>query len=550
MSLKIQMNTDGTFRSTWWGRLSVKGKRRETNLSIPIEGTIPVDSKGNLRLAAKGDDAFEKSRKAAQKAFEKWRRECQKDPAELQAKAYKARTGEDIEGLPLSKLYADWKCNVIRAKTPSPAWDKMVEKWFARFAKFCQDEARKHKKRCETTNDVTPALASAWFSEINAKYTWETVLKMKHTLSKSFTRLQARGLTRVNPFGDMQLQGGSSGANRKVPRKALSEQELEKLFTCAKEDAELYPLVVAAACTGMRLGDVCNLKWSDVDLQLGLIDCATAKTGARVTIPILGTLSDVLTANVPVPGDGTPPSPYVFPAAQAQYARNKHRIIQAVKPLFARAVFGDNEEAATEVLENGETTRELAEVIDGAGFTDHKRNRLIDVYKRFKAGERCSDIAADLNVARSQVSMDLREIEQLTGETLRPMAAKSAARKTRLDLIEKTRQERKVGQRAACIYGWHSFRHTFVVLALKAGVPVEDVRLIVGHGEASTTIDNYYNPSKKIAAESLRKGLKGSVLDSRKKRIAAPVPTTSSVDDLIAGLTKNQRIALARKLLG
>ncbi len=556
MGLKILKNTDGTFRPTWYGRISVKGKKRESNLNVPIDGNIPVDESGKIRLTAKGDAAFERSRKAAQKAFDAWRKESQKDPAELQRKAHKARTGEDLEGLPLSKLFEDWR-NVSRGKAPTPGWCAMVKGWFEDFTAFAQAEARKHRKRCETANDVTSEIATAWFNHVKAAYTWETVLKMKHLISGTFTRLQGLGLSRINPFSNMQLRGGGNGENRKVSRKALTAAETERVLDYAR-DTDIYPLVVTAVCTGMRLADICNLKWADVDMNAGLIDCVTAKAGVRVTIPIFGRLSDVLTEYAPLPGDGTPPSPYVFPAAQAQYARNKHRIILAVKPLFARAVFGDKE-PATNVNENGETQRELADVIEGAGFTEYKRNRLMDVYARFKAGERPVDIAAALDVARSQVSMDLRDIEKLTGQTLRPMAARSAQRKNRLDLIEQTRQDRGIGKRAASVYGWHSFRHGFVIFALKAGVPVEDVRRIVGHGETRTTLENYYNPEKKHAAEQMRERMAGTVLDggrtSRKRRIAAPATAPApvaapSVDQLISGLTDGQRKELARKLLG
>ena len=75
MGLKILRNTDGTFRATWYGRISVKGKKRETNLNVPIDGNIPVDESGKIRLTAKGDAALERSRKAAQKAFDAWRKE-------------------------------------------------------------------------------------------------------------------------------------------------------------------------------------------------------------------------------------------------------------------------------------------------------------------------------------------------------------------------------------------------------------------------------------------------------------------------------------------
>ena len=530
MGLKVLKNADGTFRPTWYGRISVKGRKRVTNLNVPIDGNIPVDESGNVRLAAKGDAAFERSRKAAQKAFEAWRKESQKDPAELQAKAYKARTGEDLGGLPLTKLYSNWK-NLMRDKSPTETWCGVVETWISSFVAFCRSEAEKRHARCETVNDVTPEIASAWYESIKADFAWKTVKSKKNLICGIFTRLQATGLSRINPFAHIQTRGGGNGDNRKVARKALDMAELEKVLVCAREDGALYPLVVAAACTGMRLGDVCNLKWSDVDLKQGLITCVTAKAGVRVTIPILRRLNEVLSGL-------SPDSPYVFPAARAQYTRNKDKLIRDVKPLFARAVIVD--EHTEKGDSDGKPHRELAEVIDGAAFTDFKRNRLMEVYNRFKAGKRSSDIADELKVARSQVSMDLRDIEKLTGETLRPMVAKRAQGNTRLDLIEKTRQERKVGQRAACIYGWHSFRHTFVVLALKAGVPVEDVRRIVGHGEAETTLNNYYNPEAKHAAENFKKGMKGSPLDggrtSHKKRITAraekSVPVKTNADRL------------------
>ena len=521
MGLKIVKNADGTFRPTWYGRISVKGRKRETNLNVPIDGNIPVDESGKVRLTGQGDAAFERSRKAAQKAFAAWRRESQKDPAELQRKAHKARTGEDLEGLPLSKLFANWQI-VSLGKTPTPGWSAMVKGWFDDFTTFAQSEARKHHKKCETVNDVTPEIASAWFNEIKAKFAW-------------------------NPFSEMNLRGGGTGENRKVSRKALTEAETERVLDYAR-DTDIYPLVVTAVCTGMRLGDICNLKWSDVDLNVGVIDCITAKTGVRVTIPIFGRLSDVLTEYAPLPGDGTPPSPYVFPAAQSQYARNKHRIIQAVKPIFARAVFGDKEQPATDVNENGETQRELAEVIDGAGFTEYKRNRLMDVYARFKAGERPVDIAAALDVARSQVSMDLRDIEKLTGQTLRPMAAKSAQRKNRLDLIEQTRQARGIGKRSASIYGWHSFRHTFVVLALQAGVSVENVRKIVGHGEAETTLQNYFNPEKKHAIEQMRERMAGTVLDGGRASHKRQISARTGVPALQMPRGKKERLAEVEQL--
>lgn len=584
MGLKIITGRDGKPRGTWYGYIIVHGKTRTTNLNVPIAGTIPMNATGNISLTLPGDAAFERSRAAAQKAFDKWKAETKADPAQLQVKAYKARTGETLDGIPLSKLAERWG-GLKRECATTAGWQAMVKTWFDRFATFAGAYARNHGTRCETINDVTPAIAGAWFDDIKAQYSWETVTKMMNLMRGAFRRFSTNGKT--NPFADIIMRGGGTGSNKKISRKPLTGAQLEKLFAIA-DGADVYPLIVAAACTGMRIGDVCNLKWADVDLKAGLIECVTAKAGVRVTIPIFDRLREVLEDCAPVPGDGTTPSPFVFPSAAAKYnprpklderfrpvmdskgnpvmVSGKDAIIKSVQPFMARAVFGDAPAAEPALLADDEP-RVLADVIGGAGFTDAKRARLLDVYARNKAGERSIDIAAALNITRSQVSMDLRDIEKLTGENLRPMAAKSANRRTRMDLIEQTREQRtdangkRTCKRAASVYGWHSLRHTFVVLALDAGVPVESVRKIVGHGEATTTIDNYFNPTKEHEAERVRAQMAGTALGKGTGRkgkrnpvaLAAPGAITTpapSIDDLIGNMSEEQRKALARRLLG
>lgn len=46
-----------------------------------------------------------------------------------------------------------------------------------------------------------------------------------------------------------------------VHRRPFTVEELTGLFEAAREDAFLHPLAVAAACTGLRRGDVCRLTW-------------------------------------------------------------------------------------------------------------------------------------------------------------------------------------------------------------------------------------------------------------------------------------------------
>ena len=564
MGLKILKDADGKPRSSWYGRVAIKGRLVTQNLNVPIEGEIPLDASGNPALSAKGDAAFERSRKSAQKAFEKWRRETQKDPAELAAKAYQARTGVSVEGVPLANLADLWETQK-RTYTPTADWCAAVRKWFERFGTFARKYAAKHGARCETINDVTPEIAGAWFDDIKGAFAWETVTKQMSLMRGAFRRYATSG--KPNPFDDVVIRNRETG-NARVNRKPLTAAEAQRLFDCARENAAVYPLIVCAACTGMRIGDCCNLKWADVDLRGGLIDVLTAKTGKRVTIPIFERLREVLDERNAIAGDGTKPTAYVFPAAAAWYARNPDGVYQAAKPYFAKAVFGDAPEPTDAVLIEGEDAeaepKVLADVIEGAGFTDEKRARVLEVYARFKAGARCIDIAAALGIARSQVSADLRDAERLTGENLRPRSIAKANRATRLDLIERTRAARGVGKRAASLYGWHSLRATFVVLAVEAGVPLPDVQKIVGHSTAEMTLQ-YFNPTARHTAERVRRQMRGTVLDGRRTQggaidiqesaalsdASAVAPAAQmSVDALIDGLTDAQRRELARRLLG
>lgn len=555
MGLKIQKDANGEIRPTWWARLSVRGNIREFNLKVPIKGEVPVDEDGHVTLRKQGDAAFEKSRNAALAAYEKMRKEKQANPAEVQERIYKMRTGEDPCGLPLSKLAERWM-RQKRSYTSDPEWARSVKARFERFARFAYKYAKAHNTHCDTLNDVTEKIAAEWFDELKEEFAWETVRKHMSLMRNAFRRYSTNG--KANPFDDIILRNRETD-NAKVSRVPLTAQQTQALFDAARDDERLYQLVIATACTGMRIGDVCNLKWADIDMREGLISVTTAKTGSQVTLPIFELLADVLRKRSALSGDGKAASPFVFPDMAAQYASNPDWIFKAIKPYFARAVYGEGvveRKNAVEVVApkpEGDP-KPLEAVIDGARFAPQKKERMLEIYKMRKAGTVCKDIAETLGIAKGQVSDYLREAEELTGETLRPMTAKlKSPRLTNMELANLTRKERATGKRAASIYGWHSLRATFVVLAIEAGVPLPDVQKIVGHSTAETTMQ-YFNPVRKHTAERVRRQMGGSVLNGRNPALPAAEPPAKpaklSLDDLVAGLTERQKKALARKLLG
>lgn len=554
MGLKIMRDRNGNPRTTWWGRYCVKGKYHDVDLRVPIRGTMPTNGAGRVTLTAQGDDAFEKSRKAAQRELERVVKLKTQTAADLEVTVYKARTGVDIAGVPLAKLAELWKAQK-RGYAPTDGWCQAVAGWFDDFTKFAGKYAAAHGVRCETINDITPEIAGAWFDDLKKSFAWETVTKKMSLMRGAFRRYATNGHT--NPFEDVVIRNRET-ANARVNHKPLTAEQTERLFECARDDESIYPLIVTAACTGMRIGDVCNLKWADVDLRGGFIDCVTAKAGVRATIPIFGRLRDVLSARAAIPGDGRKPSAFVFPAAADRYARNPDGIYQAGKPYFAQAVFGGEPETA--MIETDAQPRALADVIDAAGFTKGKREKILEVYARFKAGTPSHEIAAALGMARSQVSMYLHDAERLTGEKLRPRAQATQNRTTRIALIEKTRgkveNDGKIAGRIrkASLYGWHSLRATFVVLAAEAGVPLADIARVVGHTTTEMTMQ-YFNPDKRHAAERVRAQMAGTVLDGTtngRKRIGARTAVATAnptVDDIIARMNKKQKQAFMAKLL-
>ena len=611
MGLKIMMGPGGKPCRTWYGIICRNGGQRYINLGVPLVGEFPKNANGRPTLSAQGDEAFERSRRAAQRAFDRLlRTNRKKTDADLAAEVLEARTGQKAEGVALDDMGETWIS--AQPKKSNATWRNAERKWFADFAKCARREAKRLGRPCDGVKDITPEIVAAWIARIKSVYSFETVKRQVQLMGAAFDlcvgNRRGRGKNCgdafevvENPFivkGRQALDVPDEG--RGVSRVPLTEGQLVRLFDLTRREAPaVYPLVVCAACTGLRIGDVCALKWEDVDLDDGLITLRTAKTKKRVTLPIFARLREVLDDARPVEADGSKPSPYVFPEARARYARNPDGVYRSAKPYFARAVFGDGAAEAAETVADGNApggadtaadgdsaaqlsaVRDIDEALAEARFTDEKKERVREVYRRFKSGIRSCDIASALDLKRSQVSMYLADAEALTGERLRPLANGGNRKPTKAELAQRTRRGRETGRHAASLYGWHSLRATFVVLAGEAGVPLSDVQMIVGHTTLNTTSRHYYNPTQRHTAERVKRQmqLRGTILDtrtdgnggaangaavvgaeapalplpspsSRSSRSSSPTSRADALAALVAGMTDAERRAFAARLLG
>lgn len=135
------------------------------------------------------------------------------------------------------------------------------------------DEMLANQYEVETTNAVVRAMS--------ALYTW--ALRNGHCRGK-------------NPMAGLQ---------RAAPQKEidfLSEEESQALLAQAQQQgAKVYAQLVTALYTGLRKGEICGLRWGDIDSQRGMLIvrrsyASSPKSGRSRSIPLHQTLRDALLA--------------------------------------------------------------------------------------------------------------------------------------------------------------------------------------------------------------------------------------------------------------
>lgn len=117
-----------------------------------------------------------------------------------------------------------------------------------------------------------------------------------------------------NPFDKIENQKRDT-----IPREAFSPEEL-KLIGEKSKGTYLYPLFLIGISTGLREGDICTLRWREVNLKTGwIVDRILLKTGKKVSIPLLPGLHRYLLS---LPQDGE----YCVPELAAIYLNDSAKI--------------------------------------------------------------------------------------------------------------------------------------------------------------------------------------------------------------------------------
>ncbi len=522
MGLEIRHGRDGKPIPHWFGRyVDSNGKRKVIALTEPLPTRhFP----GSLRET--GDSIFEASRARAEKELETFQAEARQQGRadHLTERLIESKTGRGVEYVRLADLPAAWR-GLGRESKPGEPWLAWCDTVFKRFAEAVP---------CEFLHEVTEQQAADYVETLRRDFTRRTAQGAASMLRSAFGKLLPVGA--ANPFdGGIHRKGRDSDGGM-VHRKPFMSGELAALFEAARADPFMYPLIVTAACSGLRRGDVCRLKWESVDLRGGFLAVKTSKTGAGVQIPIFQRLREVLEVAL---AEKEPDAVYVWPDAARMHKVNPTGLTWRFKKLVA-SIMTDPEEAqdALQDAQDAPGRVTLADVLPEvlnavqAKLDGLRRDRVAETVRLYAQGAGVRQIERRTGRARSGVSGDLHLAEELSG--LRFMAEQAqggikdkVSRLTRLNAPGRARR--------ASVADWHSLRTSWVTLALAAGVPVELCRLVTGHQTVDVVMRHYFKPQGEHLRAVLGEKLP-DVLTGNHNNGAAPRQITAGAG--VAGLAR------------
>ncbi len=152
----------------------------------------------------------------------------------------------------------------------------------------------------------------------NASLSPRTINFYQMTCAEVFTLLKDDAGLQTNPFTSVLKLDVKAET-----RDAFTPEELKLIYD--NLDDFTRPLFMMAVWTGLREGDICTLKWSDIDLERRLITRETRKTKAVVQIPISNQLYGLLAATPRMESE------YVFPKHAEMYLTNPDGVSYRVK---------------------------------------------------------------------------------------------------------------------------------------------------------------------------------------------------------------------------
>lgn len=515
----------------WHGSWQVDGVRKIVALNL-WRGTPPKSGEEH------GDAKFERSRGEAERLFQNARdgKKSVEEELVIAQKVHAARYGRKVELVKIADLRDKWDALPHKADL-TEARRERVHSVLGRFEDFMGERFPKVKE----AGALTAEHFKAFLADVEKHgSSWKNAKGRGGEGKKTAPREEQGGVS-ARTWNDVldilrgvlrKVDGQSAGfreylatlpkrAEKTIHRRPFTGGELEAVFAAAREvDSELFPVIVAAACTALRRGDVARLRWKSLDMTEGFVTVKTTKTGEDVEIPIFPPFMVVLKEAARKRRAGIP---FVFPEVAHAYRIGPDALNRRLRKVLAAAGFVRPERAAGgEFPAPSSPDDAVARVEAGmksARWTEKKREKGLAILQRHLQGETGKAIASGMGIAQSVVSSFLHQMEK-TGNVALVSRPKLDAPTTSTLAEFKEGEQRK--QRGS-LCGWHSFRTTFCTLALENGVPMEILRKITGHRTAEIVLKHYDRRGraamKKAIGAAMPKALVGAIEGAGKRNV-------------------------------
>lgn len=196
------------------------------------------------------------------------------------------------------------------------------------------------RNACRTLGDVDHAKAELYLQSLRKGLGKATYNNRLCLFRKIWNVLHEKGyLADVDTWAGFSLAAVPKNKSR---RRALTTEEIRSLIDAADDDMKL--LIYISAYTGLRLGDCCCLKWSEVDFGRRLITVVPRKTKGHDTVVQTPIHHDLL-ALLQERKDRNDGSEYVCARNARQYETSsiEHRLKKLFKDAGLRSVEKDED---------------------------------------------------------------------------------------------------------------------------------------------------------------------------------------------------------------
>ena len=194
---------------------------------------------------------------------------------------FTAANAEDLPGASVRAWCEQW----LEGKKIESAPDT-VERYRSVLAGFYDHLDSKADKDLTLLRPLDVTRFRDQLAKTKSRNTANLSIKVLRAAFNAAVKAELIGTNPAKAVDKLKLQGESA-------RRPFTTAELKRVLDAAN-GTEFYGLVLFGIYTGQRLSDLKNLTWRQLDTQANTVSFITAKTGRRLTLPLLKPLQECI----------------------------------------------------------------------------------------------------------------------------------------------------------------------------------------------------------------------------------------------------------------